>query len=512
MPSSHLRLAALLTALLVAGRADAAPPELQCAQGLARYQAGALREAAALLRTCATSNVAAAHYLGLALLRTGQLGDGRRALSAAARLDAFAAYGGASRLLLDLGLAYLAERNTVWAARVLGQARELAPDDRRIRYHLGVALLGAGETAGAADELTRAVDGVDRHLSAAERDPARLRLGLALYLSGRWEESRRRLGEVGVRRDVARNLMRAAYEAEGLGASWISAELSVGAVVDSNPLYDHERTAPTALGPLVSGGLVFRPWVDSRNLLWGELSGARSFYFASGDPPADRDPRDATPSELRAAAFYLRRLSLGERFLHLSAGYTFGLTFLDGPPPLADAHHIFLEEHSGHVALQRPSSGGVQSQLRLSAIRSRYADLARCNWGTELSFEHGASFLGERLRLLGWLTFRHETAQSTDYSTNIPGLGLGGSFVGPLALVLGLRLGYDYRTYYDSAGGRWGVQRLDHTLAFAAEIGRALPHALRLRANYQRLQNFSSVTSFDYSRDLFTLALSWSTS
>jgi hypothetical protein len=509
MPSRCLHQAALLACLLASGRAAAEPPELQCALGLLRYQQDALREAVSLLRPCASTSVAAAHYLGLALIRGGQLSEGRRALSAATRLDAFAAYASASRLLLDLGLAYLAERNAVWAARVLSQARELSPDDARIRYHLGVALLRVGEAAPAAEELTRAVEG---KLTADESDPARLRLGLALYLSGRWEESRRQLGEVGARRDIARNLVRAAYEAEGIGASWVSAELTVGAVVDSNPLYDHERTAPTALGPLVSGSLVFRPWVDSRNLLWGELSGARSFYFASADPPADKDPRDATPSELRAAAFYMRRLSLGERFFHLSAGYTFGLTFLDGSPPLADAHHIFLEEHGGHIALQRPSSGGVQSQLRLSAIRSRYADLARCSWGAEISFEHGASFLRERLRLLGWVTFRHETAQSTDYSTSAPGLGLGSSFVGPLSLVLGLRLGYDYRTYYDSAGGRWGSQRLDHTLAFAAEIGRALPHALRLRAIYQRLQNFSSVTSFDYSRDLFTLALSWSTS
>jgi tetratricopeptide (TPR) repeat protein len=487
-----------------------APADVDCARGLVAYRRGELASAASLLRRCAETSTAAGHYLGLALVRLGRTGDGRRALAAAARLDGFAAYPGAARLLLDLGLAYLAEGNAAWAVRTLSQARELAPQDERVRYHLGMALLRLGEASAAVDEIA----GARPHgLPASEARDRPLQLGLALYLAGRWEESRRRLSPLlfGHQGSVARGLLRAAYEGEGIGAAWVSAELSAGMAVDTNPLYEHETTAPTAVGPLIAGSLVLRPWMDVHNLVWAELAFARSFYYGTTTPPPDKDPRDACPSELRAGAFYARRFQLEGRPFQLSAGYSFGLTLLDGAPPLADAHHLFLEEHSGQIALQRRSATG-QSQVRIGVTRASYADVARTNWGTEIAFEHAQALLGERLRLLGWITFRHEDAQSADYSTNTPGVGVGASALAFWGVVAGVRLGYEYTYHYDSLGGRWGLQRVDNNLAFAAELGRSLWLGLRLRAIYQRLQNFSTVTSYDYSRDLFTLALSWSTS
>ena len=485
------------------------PDDIGCARGVAAFRRGELEAAAAQLRRCAETSAAAGHYLGLALVRLGRVTEGRRALAAGSRHDSFAAYPGAARLLLDLGLAYLAEGNAAWAVRVLTQARELAPQDERVRYHLGVALLRLGEAGAAADEIERTKPDA---LPAREGREQPLRLGLALYLAGRHEESRRHLSPLllGDQGPVARGLLRATYEAEGVGASWISAELSAGLAVDTNPLYEHETTAPTAVGPLLAGSLSLRPWVDASNLVWGELAFARSFYFAADAAPPDKDPRDASPTELRAGAFYARRFQLSGRSFQVSGGYRFGVTFLDGAPPLADANHIFLEEHGGQIALQRLTAGG-QSQVRIAETRASYADLPRTNWGTEVALEHSQALLGERLRLLGWITFRHEAAQSADYSTNTPGIGAGASALLYWGIVAGARLGYEYKNHYDSGGGRWGVQRVDHNLAVAAELGRALWLGLRLRAIYQRLQNFSTVQSYDYGRDLFTFALSWST-
>ncbi len=257
---------------------------------------------------------------------------------------------------------------------------------------------------------------------------------------------------------------------------------------------------------------MLRPWVTPRNLLWLELAASRSFYFGVGEGAAEKQVKDASPTELRAGAGYTRRLPRGDGPpLALALAYRFGLTFLDGAPPLADPNHIFLEQHAGQLSLIRGGEGKGESQLRYTLSRSAFADLARSSWGNELAFEHGASLLSGRLRLLGWLSVRHESAQSRDYNQIVPGLGLGGSLLGPLGIVLGARVGYEYRNHLDSVGGvRWREQRVDNNLALTAELVRALPRNLTLRATYQRLQNFSTVESFDYGRDLVSLALSWS--
>lgn len=263
----------------------------------------------------------------------------------------------------------------------------------------------------------------------------------------------------------------------------------------------------------MAGSLVFRPVITSRHSLWGELAAAHSFYLPTQSQAANTTSvKDASPSDIRAGAFYAFRTRGDDNLSYeLSAGYSFGLTLLDGGPPLADSHSIFLEQHAGQIMLQRLSRGNASSQLRYSLTRSDFADLPRCNWGNELGFEQGLSYLGERLRLLGWITLRYESAQSADYNQIVPGLGAGGSYLGPLQLVFGLRFGYEYRDYIDSMGSaRWTDQRIDNNLAFTAEISRALPWNLRLRAVYQRLQNISTVQTYHFSRDLLTLGVSWS--
>jgi Flp pilus assembly protein TadD len=500
----------LLVALGAPARAgsEGLSDEVLVARGIERYRAGDLVAAVALLGQTpeASRSVATHHHLGLALCRLGRWREGRLALAAAARLAP-----ARPRVLLDLGQAYLAEGNAAWAVRTLRRAAELAPEEGATRFYLGVALLRLGEAAAATAELRNA-----RKLGGMPGAETDAQLALALYLAGKHAATREALDGPALAdpqtRSGAARLLRASLQAEGSPASLISVELATGAVVDTNPLYEHETTAPTAFGPTLSGSLVLRPLVTPRDLLWLELAGARSFYFPVVEGAPDKQVGDASPSELRAGAGYTRRLPGGEGPpLSLSLGYRLGLTFLDGPPPLADEHHIFLEQHAGQLSLRRGPEGGSESQLRYSFGRSAYADLARSSWVHEVGFEHGAALLGGRLRLLGWLSVRHESAHSADYNQIVPGLGVGGSILGPFEVVIGTRIGYEYRNHLDSVGGvRWREQRIDNNLSLTGELVRALPRSFTLRAVYQRLQNFSTVESFDYGRDLFTLALGWS--
>ncbi len=502
MQNSKLRRRALgwIAGALLCGVAPAlaAPPELELARGIQHYQKGELAQAAALLQRPATENPAAGHFLGLALIRQGKLAEGRRALARAVELD-----GDSPRLLHDLGLAYLEEGNVAWAARVLTHARELAPEDGPICFHLGLALLQLGSAEEAAQELARA-----RGMPGVDPKQAALQLAMAHYLSQDWEASRSLAGLAldGPQQGAARQLLRSAYEAEGIEAALISAELITGAVVDTNPLYHHETQGTTAMGPTFAGRLILRPLVDPRNILSGELALARTSYFGLTDDAM----ADASPTDLRGAVRYTRRFLSDVTAYHLAASYSFGLSFLDGPAPLTDGNHIFLEEHGGYLALQRLTQAGRSSQLRYGLVRSLFADLPRNNWAHELSAEHAETLLAQRVRLIGWLSLRHEAAQVKDYNALIPGLGLGASLLAPLRLIVGLRADYAYKNFYDSEGERWPQQRLDHQLMVTAEIGRALPWNLRARITFQRLQNISTVTTFDYSRNLGTLSLSWS--
>jgi hypothetical protein len=492
-------------------RAQVSLAELDCAKGVQRFQEGSYEEAVPLLRRAVKNRpdlVAPRHYLGLALVRLGKIEEGRRVLSAAIRLDPKN-----PRLLQDLGLAYLAEGNHGWAVRTLRAAKKLAPADERIRYHLGVAMLRMGEAGSAAAELERA-----RFSDKVDQGSLRLQLGLAYYQDQEWELSRQLVHPllVGEHGGVARRLVRASYEGEGVAASWISAQLVAAGVVDTNPLYEVDADAPTGAGPRLAGSLTLRPWVDARNLVWGEVSGSRTFYFGEDDPSSGRPVSDASPSVVSASAFYARRFPLEAAALRLSAGYTFDLTFLDGNEPsptnerpLSDPRHIFLEEHGGHLALEHRKVAGPSTTLRYSLTREAFADQPRSNYGNELSVEHSRTILTDKTQMLAWVSFKHEAADSVAYDAVVPGAGAGASYLAPLDLVLGLRLGYEHENYYDWDQS-YGQDRVDNELTVLIEVGRALLWNTRLRAVFQYQRNWSTEQSYDYDRMLGSLNLSWS--
>ncbi len=502
----------VLLALAPAAYAEV-PAELLTARGIARYRQGDLAAAATLLGKAVRqpeAPAAAGHYLGLALLRQGKVKPGRRALSAAARRAPKNV-----RLLIDLAQAYVVEDNAAWAVRTLQRAKQLAPRDRSIDYHLGVALLRLGQAKAAARRLSAAkgVVGVD----AKE---LRLQHALALYLDQRWERARGQLAGLlsGPRASLARQLLRASYEAQGMPAALLSATISLGAVADSNPLYEHETTAPLGLGPSFSASLVFRPWIDTRNLIWGEASAQRVHYFAAGTVGAGSDPADGSFTDLRAGVFYARRLPRGAREMQLSLGYRFGITLLDGDPPLADENHIFAESHGGVVALSFGDGAGTSTQLRLGISRNVFATVARSNVSNELWVED-ARPLTRKLRFLAWVTGRQDSAESSRYDALSVGLGAGLSWAAPWRLVFGLRAAYRLTDYlasgvaYSTTPNRVSaadpLARVDHNVDVMGEVGRPLYWGLRLRLVYRYLRNLSTVTSFDYGRHLTTLDVTW---
>jgi tetratricopeptide (TPR) repeat protein len=495
------------------GSAASAPAELLCARGIARYRQGDLPGAISLLSRAWKQDdapAAAGHYLGLALLRQGKVKAGRRALSAAARRAPKNA-----RLLIDLAQAYLIEDNAAWAVRTLQRAKQLTPDNTEIDYHLGVALLRLGQAKQAARRLEQA-----KGAAGVDANELRLQHALALYLDQRWERARGRLAGLlsGPRASLARQLLRASYEAQGTPAALVSATVSLGAVADTNPLYEHETTAPLGLGPSLAASLVVRPWVDTRNLIWGEASAQRVQYFAAGTIGGGTDPRDGSFTDLRAGVFYARRLPSAKRELQLSVGYRFGITLLDGDPPLADENHIFAESHGGVVALSVGDGAGTSTQLRLAISRNVFAVVARSSVSNELWLEHSRP-LASKLRLLAWITGRQDAAQAARYDAFGVGAGAGLSWLAPWRLIFGLRAAYRLTDFlasgvaYSATPNRpvasSPLARLDHNIDLMAEVGRPLFWGLRLRLVYRYLRNVSTVTSFDYDRHLTTLDVTW---
>lgn len=489
-----------------------APAELLTARGILLYRQGELAGAVTLLQRAWTqpqAPLAAGHHLGLALLGLGQKKEGRRVLVATLRRISALRRKRPSlftRVSRDLALAYLSEGNAAWAVRTLRRALRQAPRDGELRYHLGVALLKLGQANEAARELGRV-----GKTHAVRRDDVRLHRALAYYLDQRWEAARLQLTGLlsGSRGTLANQLLRASYAAEGTSASWVSATLSLGFVADGNPLYEHETTSPAGLGPSFSGSLVMRPWVDARNLAWAEAAAQRVSYFPAATVGVATDPRDGSFTDLRAGLFYGRRIPA--HALQLSLGYRAGVTLLDGEPPLAGDNHVFVESHTGIVALQHGDNAAA-TQLRFSVGRAEYALQARGNTSNELWLEHMRTLAGDRLRLLGFGLARYEAANSARYDAVVLGAGLGASYLAPLKLLLGVRAAYRFTDYYASAvayDDRGGLRR-DYNIDLTGEVSRALFAGLRLRAAYRYLRNISRVTDFDYDRHLFTFDVSWS--
>ena len=488
------------------------PIALQTIRGIQHYQRGNLEQAVQLLeKACAQDpgHLAAAHHLGLALARLGRLPEGRRALARAVKLSP-----GEARLHLDLGLVYLAEGNAVWASRALGQARELAPKSWAAAHYLGIALLAMDASEEAAVALRHARE-LDRG-----KDQTSLQLALALFRARELEGSRAVLDPLllGERGALARRLMRATHDAAGVPANLVSGRVAVGGLVDENPLYEHDASGDPLFGLTLAGALTVRPWMDRANLVWGEVGLNRTFYFPTEDPDGSPDAADVASTGLSAGLTYVRILSAAPDAWLLGFSYRFDLVFLDGfnqlfedgTPPVADENHIFLESHGGHLTLERRSSDGGATRLRYSVERQVFAHFPRSNLGLELSLEHSLTLLSHRLRLLFWFHGRYRMAERDYYNALAVGQGVGGSYLLPLDIVIGVSAGYEFQRFPDSAEGPWKQLREDHQAQLAVELGRSFPHGFRVWASYTRDWRPSTVASFDITRHMGSLNLSWS--
>lgn len=294
------------------------------------------------------------------------------------------------------------------------------------------------------------------------------------------------------------------------GPSWISARLVTGGVVDTNPFFLPAGDRPTGLGPTIGGHLLLRtPWDQSRHQAWGSLSGSRIFYYEGSSGAGDRDVSEVNTTALRALAFYEYRPPWAGDSLGLSVGYDGGLILLDGYAPLADDNHIFVESHAGWLRLHRVGKIGV-SGLSYRLVRQSFADQVRTNWGNELALEHSLDLWQRRVWLSGWLSVRYERAQIRDYDSLTPQVDLAARALGPLGLELGLALGFAHENHFQSADGQWGKQRLDNRVDFKVELGRALAWGLDIQASYRRLQNLSTLQTFEYTKNVVLLSLSWS--
>ncbi len=489
------------------------PPELSAARGILRYQQGELGKAVPLLRAALRGNpehLAAAHHLGLALARLGQLEEGRRVLRGAARLAPQDA-----RLQLDLGLIYLAEGNAVWAVRALSRAHELAPRSWAAAHYLGIAYLAMDEPAEAAAALRAA-----RKLKGGPRQESDLQLALALFRARELDRSRAVLSPLllGERGELARRLMRATHDAGGLPSGFLSGSLAAGGLVDENPLYEHDAQGDPVFGLSLAGSLTLRPWIDRFNRVEGRVGVARTFYFPADTGGGSPTASDVAATALSTVAGYSRVLTSGPDLWTLGASYSFDLVFLDGfnelfedgTPPVADDHHIFLERHAGHLTLERRAADGGATRVTYSVARETFAHFPRSNLGLELSLEHGLSVLSDRLRLLFWLYGRYRMADRDYYTALAYGQGVGGSLLLPLDLVLGLRGAYEHQRFPHSEGGPWKELREDHQIQLAVELGRTLPLGFRVWASYQRDWRPSTVASFDIRRHLGSVNVSWS--
>lgn len=449
-------------------------------------------------------NLAIGHYLALCLIRLEHYKEGRKILKILVHKEP-----NNQRFVFDLGLAYLREGNSFWATRYLSKTLKKDPNNERIKYYLALSLLRSGEAKRAAILLEEIKD--KKHQNA----PLRLQRALAYYLDQRWEDARFELsgltkGRIG---RLANRLMRDSYMAEGKPASLLSFDLSVGFALDSNPLYENETTAPTAIGPSFSVGLIIRPWVDRLNFLWTEASVQRvSYYPLSSVDETMTDPSDGSFTDMRFGLFYARRIAPRYHDLELSIGYRFYLSFLDGDPPLVDFNHIFTEAHGLISALSFVGSSS-QTQIRLATTYNRYALIARNSKNIDLALEQSRA-LNHGLRVLGWIGGRADFAQAKRYHALNINAGLGLSWNAPWKLVFGTRGTWSYSDYYSSEedyADQGGIRR-DHNIGWMLEAGRNLFWGIQLRAVYRFMRNFSTVESFDYGRHLFTFDLNWSAS
>lgn len=405
-------------------------------------------------------------------------------------------------VVLALAMAYLADGNVTWAARVLSEHLDYHPEDCDARFLLAWVHVNGGmpdlahdvldaEPCEAPPEIRARAALLRAHLAHVEQrdEEARERLAEARRSPRIYQEDRLLLGELTRELEPLRQEPLATGRLE-LGLGYTSNGLA-GSPVDT--------TAPESVGSVLSLidarlRLTARRPASARAMVEGQLRSqrltaaeARDLGFETGTLRAGVHLGRRSPAPLLAFATDATRLVGGDRY--------------DSGPLW------FSEAQRGEVELGL----GESVVLFASGGRRRFRELGRVRTEGELSLGWVAA--GPRgIKAIGGSSIRAHDARNDAYDL------VGASAVTQLwaPVVSGLELSALVATSADAYpasegyfGGAQGSARRDFLLRLGAGLWSARSRPLRAGVSFEWTRRTSSAESYDYADSRGMVRLEW---
>ncbi|MBN1772519.1 MAG: tetratricopeptide repeat protein, partial [Deltaproteobacteria bacterium] len=412
----------------------------------------------------------------------------------------------APRVHFDLALAYLARDELFWAAEELELAEQAAPEDLRVAFERGRVLLQLEELEAARELLSKAA--ADPELAPR----ARYYLGIALAKSGETDAARVELTRV-VEHAPGTSHAEAAVSVveELLQREWdllplFTGFVSVGGQYDSNVILepdDAERRPGSDAGGLVlRGALTLAPVSTPAHLLFGTLNASRTFHFA--------DPADQFSLTAAGGTVGYRYRFAAEGLTHaLQVSYRYDLGFLDGGSLTDDPDfYAWREAHGGSFRWSLDEGDRWSTFLDANYRYATFADMRRDAHVLSGRVGQNMAFVDQRLKLLVSLGGRFDDARGRGYDLWGLDATVALSALGPWELeFLGL-LRCEHQDHFDSTYySGWGTGRVDDSLTSTIAVGRMVWEFLGVEISWSHTEHFSTTMTFDYSRDLASLAV-----
>jgi tetratricopeptide (TPR) repeat protein len=500
------------------------------------------------MRTC---NLAPGGALALAVLlaplvaslaRAGDLEDGLRLAAEGRCSEALPLLDGELGPPARRALALCLVQTGDYAGAIAELAR-LEPADLSLTVDLGVARYHAGDRAGAAADLERAVARGDARadaqlylgLIALERDDAagaagrfeRARsldpfasepvasyyAGLAAQRRGRHEDARAALERVvagAPHTPWAEEAKRALASLAAAPRAWF-ASLRVGFEHDTNAVLRGEGVELPAEIPSESDQRFTWRGVAGRSFQTGpgtQLGAALAFSGTAHLVLTDFDA-------LHPALTLWADRALGERYtLRAIGSYAHAWVNADdflSAPGLA----VELHRNAGERGATRAFAEFAVDDFRFATpgtpaeVRARDRD----GLGVRIGIDHRIAVERLATTFSGGLAYRRFTADGTEYSFDSPELELGFESQLPSEIVLAGGARYAYRPYrYDTTFESPPEQRTEHEWRTELALRRSLWRQLGVETRWRYQRNRSTADVFDFSRHVVGLYMSWTLS
>jgi hypothetical protein len=404
------------------------------------------------------------------------------------------------------GILELTQGNPYFADKYLSDAVSCYPDDDSLKIYLCAGLLKVNDFEGFESMFESVID-----FSPEEKSLKSLKsllYSFYRFYKGEMDNAIEEISHVSYPYDNDASIVLDRMLSIKKHASFVTSEISGRVEYDTNGIFDPD-SHPITLGKgekkdtmriSVQGKIRINPFAG-KNTLFFEANFLRTENFSS---PAD----NLNMTFFDGRASYSRYFHLFGSGQGIAVTYKYSLLFLDGGRLLPEeSFFAYSEKHEMIPSLIVFDYSWMRMETGYIFFISGFAQKARNSTGhnpfVSLSGYKGRAFYQ------GFFSYLAENAAVKGYDVKGFRTAANFGYLLPYEFAVYFGIFYDYRNHIDSAGYFDESKRADRTISLSGGIQKSLFSDIFISAGCQFLMHPSTVGSYDYSKQIISVGVSW---